>query len=199
MHAHGTVPAPTHSHACLRRSLWKRPALVTSALLLIPALGTTWGHGWNWSFRAYVLVGSIFFCVGFAYQLVTRNADKSAYRAAMGMSLLAGTLLVWLNFIQAADDINPDAVMYFCVPLVGMIGAGLTRLRAQGMARALFATAISQALILAALLVRNPHVPSFASAVPRGFAINAILAGLFAGSALLFQRSASGNASPGAA
>lgn len=189
-----------------RRSLWKSPAIITAILLLIPLLGNNFVEGWNWPLRAFVLFGAIIFSIGLVYQLVTRNVDTSAYRAAVGIALVAGFLLFWGNFVQSADDINPAAMMYFLTLPVGIIGAVLARFRSGGMARALFVTALAQALLLVIVLLRNPPVSTWTAAVWRGFVGNAFFAMLFVGSALLFrkafrtafQASGRGESAPGA-
>ncbi len=192
-----------------RRSLWKSPAIITALILLIPLLGNYFVAGWNWELRGFLLVGTILFGIGLTYQLVTRNVDTSAYRAAVGVALVAAFLVVWINFVQAADDVNPAAMMYLVTPLVGIIGAVIARFRPdgpEGMARALFATALAQALILAIVLMRNPPVTSWTAAVARGFGLNAFFVVLFVGSALLFrtafrtafQTAGRGESAPGA-
>ncbi len=93
------------------------------------------------------MVGALIFGIGFTYELITRNRDAFAYRAAVGIAFTAGFLLVWGNFVQMAD-VTPAAAMYFGVPIVGLIGAAVARLRPNGMARALFATALAQVLVL---------------------------------------------------
>src|SRR5438045_2891879 len=106
----------TNIHSGRRpRSLWKGPALITVLILLIPLLGNYFVDGWNWPLRAFVLVGTIVFGLGLTYQLVTRNVDTMAYRAALGVAFAAAFLLVWGNFVQAADDVNPAAIMYLLV------------------------------------------------------------------------------------
>ena len=83
-------------------------------------------------------------------------------------------------------------MMYLLVPLVGFIGAAVARFRPDGMARALFVTALAQALVLATvLIVRNPQVTPWTAAVVRGFGANAFFVMVFAGSALLFRKAAS--------
>jgi hypothetical protein len=181
-----------------RRSLWKGPALITALILLITLLGNHFVDGWNWPLRAFVLVGTIVFGIGLTYQLVTKNIDAIAYRAALGVTLAAGFVLVWGNFVQAADDVNPAAMMYLCVPLVGIIGAAIARFRPDGMARALFATALAQALVLAIVLIRNPPVASWTAAVWRGFGSNAFFVMLFVGAALLFWKAGRGESVAGA-
>jgi hypothetical protein len=182
-----------------RRSLWKSPALITALILLIPLLGNYLVDGWNWDLRGFVVVAALLFGTGLAFQLVTRDVDTVAYRAAVGIALVAAFLLVWMNFVQAADDVNPAAVWYFVVPIVGIIGAAMARFQPGGMARALFATALAQALVLSiALTLRNPEVTSWSAAVLRGFGLNAVFGMLFVGSALLFRTAAREESAPGA-
>jgi hypothetical protein len=205
MHGGKTVAEGRDDGGGRRGSLWRRPALITATalILLIPLLGSYFTGGWNWDLRGFVLVGglvsALLFGTGLTYGFVTRNVDTIAYRAAFGVALVAPFLLVWVNFIQAADDVNPAAVMYFVVPIVGLIGAAMARFQPDGMARALFLTALAQALVLAiALIVRNPQVTSWTSAVLRGFGLNAFFAMLFVGSALLFRTAARAESAPGA-
>ena len=87
------------------------------------------------------------------------------------------------------------------VPLVGLIGAAVARLRPTGMARALFVTAIAQAMVLAAavilLITRNPQVASWTPPEWRGIGGNAFCAMLFAGSGLLFRKAGRGESATG--
>jgi hypothetical protein len=184
-------------HGGRRTSLWKGPALIAALLLLIPLLGVLF-FGWHWHRRAFVVVGALLFGIGFTYKLVTRNVDAIAYRAAVGVAFAAAFLLAWGNLVQFFD-VNRAAVMYFGVPIVGIIGAVIARLRPAGMARALFATALAQALVLAgALIIRNPDVTPWTPPVLRGFAGNAFFVMLFVGSALLFRKAAQGQSAPDA-
>jgi hypothetical protein len=187
-----------HSGKTRRRSLWKIPAIVTALILLIPLLGNRFVDGWNWELRAFVLAGVLLFGTALTYQLVTRNMNTVAYRVAAGVALAAAFVLVWMNFVQAADDVNPAALMYLVVPLVGIIGAAMARFRPESMARALFATALAQALVLVIALMRNPQATSWTAPVLRGFGLNAFFALLFFGSALLFRTAARGKSEPGA-
>src|SRR4249920_641957 len=128
MHGDKTVAGRTNDGDGRRRSLWKSPALITALILLIPLLGNLFVDGWNWSPGGFVLVGTLLFGIGFTYELVTRNRDAIAYRAAVGIAFAAAFLLAWANLVQWAD-VNPDAVMYFGVPIVGVIGAAVARLQ----------------------------------------------------------------------
>lgn len=170
-----------------RRSLWNGPALITALLLIVPLLGNHFVDGWNWPPAFFVLVAILIFGTGVSYELITRNVETIAYRSAVGLALVSGFVLVWGNFVQAADDVNPVAMMYLGVPVLGIIGACIARFHSRGMARALFATALAQTLVLAIALTRNPPLTSWTAAVWRGFGGNALFAMLFVGSALLFR------------
>jgi hypothetical protein len=185
-----------------RGSLWIGPALITAVIVLIPLVRNLFVYGWDWDLRGFVAVAgfsTVLFSAGLTYQMVTKKVGTPAYRAAAAIALVAAFLLVWGNFVQAADDVNRDAMMFLWVPLVGIIGAAMARFRADGMARALFVTALAQAFVLAVLLiVRNPQVTSWTPAVLRGFGFNAFLVMLFAGSALLFRKVGRGESVPSA-
>lgn len=174
-----------------RRSLWKSPALFTVFILLMLLLASHFVDGWNWPPGAFVAVSAFIFAIGFIYELVTRDRDAIAYRAGVGMALAAGFMLMWGNFVQMAD-VTPFAATYFGVPIVGLIGAAVARLRPSGMARALFVTAFVQILVLAAAVIflatRNPQVTTWTAPQWRGFGGNAFLVMLFGGSALLFRK-----------
>ena len=201
IHADETVAGRSNDGGGRRRSLWKGPALITALILLILLLANHFVDGWTWPPGAFVLVGALLFGIGLTYELVTRNRDAVAYRAAVGIAFAAGFLLTWGNFVQMAD-VTPFAAMYFGVPMVGVIGTAVARLRPNGMARALFVTALAQALVLAAALIilitRNPQVTSWTAPELRGFCGNAFFAMLFAGSALLFRKAASVESAPDA-
>ena len=75
-------------------------------------------------------------------------------------------------------------MMYFGVLAVGLIGAIVARFRPPGMARALFATALAQALVAAIALSFGLGLPW--SPPAEILALNGFFVALFVGSALLF-------------
>ena len=194
-----SVAGGTNDGGERRRSLWKSPALITALILLIPLLGNHFVDGWNWPPGAFVVLGALIFGIGLTYELVTRNRDAIAYRAAVGIAFAAAFCLTWGNFVQMAD-VTPFAAMYFGVPMVGIIGVAVARLRPRGMARALFITALVQVLILTVavilLISRNPQVTSWTAPELRGFGGNAFFVMLFVASALLFRKAGRGDSRP---
>jgi hypothetical protein len=179
-----------------RRSLWKTPAVITALLLGTPLVRSLFVSGWDWDIHVFLLVGGVgtlLFGFGLTVQMIIRKLGTRAYRAGVGVALGATFLVVWGNFVQGADDVNPAAFGYFLAPMVGMSGAALARFQPNGMARALFVTALVQALVLVmALILRNPQVTPWTAAVLRGFCGNAFNVLLFIASALLFRKAARG-------
>ena len=81
--------------------------------------------------------------------MATQKTGNHAYLAAVGVALAAAFVLIWLNLavgIIGTED-NPANLMYGGVLAVGIIGAVIVRFQPHGLARALFATALAQALV----------------------------------------------------
>jgi hypothetical protein len=87
--------------------------------------------------------------------------NSTAYRAAIGVALAAAFILVWLSLGVGiiGKDGDPANLMYFGVLAVGIIGAIIARLQPYGMARALFATALAQALVAVIALIAGLGLP----------------------------------------
>lgn len=114
--------------------------------------------------------------------------SNTAYRLAFGLALTAAFLIVWLNAaagLIGIEDDDPANLLYVGVLAIGFIGALIARFRPRGMARALFATALAQALVGAIALVL-PNTASFLQIVT----LHAVLVALFLGAALLFRYAA---------
>lgn len=123
-----------------------------------------------------------------------RVKATSAYRFAVGGALATSILLFWVigavGLIGVEGD--PFDLMYTGVLAVGIIGAMIARLRPQGMARALCATAVAQALVaVIALIVGKHHVE--VSSVAEITLSNGFFVALWVGSAWLFRRAATGS------
>lgn len=169
-----------------------RIAIVVGLILLVPLLANHFIYGWNWDLFDFAFMGTLLFGTGLAYELVARKAGTIAYRTAVGVALAAAFLLVWVNAaVGIIGDDNPANLMYFGVLAVGLISTAIARLEPRGMARALFTTALAQALVpVIALIIWNPQVTSWAPGVLAVFGLNAFFVMLFVGSALLFRRAA---------
>jgi hypothetical protein len=157
-------------------------ALATAFILLIPLLAAP-----AWTLFDFAVAGALIFGTGLTYVLAARKAGNIAYRSAVGIALAAAFLLVWLTGavgIIGSEDNNAN-LMYIGVLGVGITGAIVARFRPHGMARALFATALAQALVAVIALIFGLGLPW--SGPGEILALNGFFAGLFVGSALLFR------------
>ena len=123
--------------------------------------------------------------------LVFRMPRTRTYRAAIGVALAAAFILVWVNLAVGiiGDSDNVANLLYVAVLVVGIIGAIIARFQPHGMARALSAMALAQALVVAIVLIGGLGVPE----KPRTGVIlilNGFFIALWLGSAMLFQKAA---------
>ena len=169
-------------------------ALATVFILLVPLLTAP-----AWNLFDFVFAGALIFGTGLTFVLVAK-AGNSAYRFAFGVALAAAFILVWLTGavgIIGSEDNNANA-MYFGVLAVGIVGAIVARFRPHGMARALFATALAQALVSVIALIITLGSPGSPPGVLGVLILNGFFVGLFVGSAWLFREAARGGPERGA-
>ena len=160
---------------------WAAAALV----LLAPLVAMQFTDEVNWTASDFVFAGALMFGALGTYELTARTTGNTAYRAAAGVALAAAVLLLWANGAVGITDSAADAI-YAGVPAVGIIGAIVARFQPRGMARAMFATALAQALVGVFALLAG-MVPAYNSAFEI-LGISAFFAALFLGSALLFRK-----------
>jgi hypothetical protein len=117
---------------------------------------------------------------------------EAAYRAAVGLALGSALLLVWVNGAVGiiGSENNEANLMYGGVLVVGAIGAIVARFKPEGMARALFATALAQTLVAVIALVGRLGSPN--SGPLEIVTVNGFFVALFVGSAVLFWKAARG-------
>jgi len=157
-------------------------AFATAFILLIPLLAAP-----AWSLADFVVAGALIFGTGLTYVLVARKAGNIAYRAAVGVALAAALLLVWINLAVGVIGTEDELanLMYVGVHFVGIVGAIVARFRPDGMARALLATALAQALVAVVALIAGLGHP--ASPPLEILGVSGFFVALFVGSALLFR------------
>jgi hypothetical protein len=120
--------------------------------------------------------------------------SHTAYRVAFGLALTAAFLIVWLNVaagLIGIEDDDPANLLYVAVLAIGLIGAMLARFQPRGLARALFGTALAQALV-GAIALRYPNTASRVQIV----VLHGVFVALFLGAALLFRHAARQRRSP---
>lgn len=134
------------------------------------------------------MAGILLLVLGLLYLLVASRGRSGTYKLAAGVATAASLLLVWGNlavgFIGSED--NPMNLLYGAVLAVGFIGAAVARLQPQGMARAMFAAALTQfAVPFVALLIKRPELNMGVLWV---IVLNTVFAGLWVAAGWLFRR-----------
>jgi hypothetical protein len=132
-----------------RGRLWRlAPWGIAALILLLPLAAMLFTDEVAWDRVDFALMGAMLFGACGAFELAARMTGNTAYRAAVGVAVVAAFILVWITLavgIIGSED-NPANLMYGGVLAVGLLGALLVRFRPQGMARASIATALAQAL-----------------------------------------------------
>ena len=174
-----------------RWSRWRMAGWTAGAFMLLALVAKQFIGEVSWVDNL-AQTGALLIGVGIAVELVSRKTGEAAYRAAVGLALGSAVLLGWVNGavgIIGSED-NDANLMYGGVLVVGAIGAIIARFKPEGMARALFATALAQTLVAVIALVGRRGTPF--SGPLEIVAINGFFVALFAGSGLLFRKAARG-------
>ena len=183
----------THNGGDWRSSGWRLAVWGTAAfLLLLPLVAMQFTNEVTWGPGDFITFGAMLAVACGTYELAARMTRNKAYRCAVGVAVAAAFLLVWINLAVGiiGSEGNPANLMYGGVLAVGIIGAIIARFRPQGMARALAATALAQALVAVIALLVGWEDPW--NGPLEILALNGFFVALFAGSAWLFRRAAYG-------
>jgi hypothetical protein len=174
--------------------------MIAALLLLLPLVAMRFTDEVNWDETDFIVFGAMLLGACGAYELAARMTGNTAYRAAVGVAVVAAFFLIWINLavgIIGSED-NPANLMYVGVLAVAVLGALMVRFRPQGMALTLAATALAQGLAGAIALIAGWG--STGANWPR---VIVVLTGFFAAlwllSAWLFRKAARERTSAGAA
>ena len=181
-----------------RRGRWRIALWGTAAfLLLLPLAAMQFTGEVNWDETDFAVFGAMLAVACGTYELGARMTGNRAYRAAVGVAVAAAFILVWMNLAVGiiGDEGNPANLMYGGVLAIGIIGALIARFEPQGMARALVAMALAQAMVAVIAVIAGTGYP--ASPPLEIFGVTALFAVLWLISAWLFRRSAQEQATAG--
>jgi hypothetical protein len=132
-----------------RRGRWRiAPWAIAALLLLLPLVAMQFTDEVAWDETDFIVFGAMLAGACGAWELAARMTGSAAYRAAVGVAVAAAFILVWMNLavgIIGSED-NSANLMYGGVLAVAIVGAVIAGFQARGMARALVATALAQAL-----------------------------------------------------
>ncbi len=170
----------------LRVAAWSAAVFI----LLLPLVAMQFTDEVNWTAGDFAFAGALILAVGLPFELMVRKTGDTVYRAAAGVALAAVFLLLWLSAgvgIIGADG-DPANLMYLGVLAVGLLGVLGARFQPGGMARAMFATALAQALVAGIALIARLGYPY--SGPLQLIGLNGFFVALFIGSGWLFRRAA---------
>ena len=154
-----------------------------AGLLALPAVAMRFTSEVNWTAGDFATMGVLLLGAAGAVEQAVRLSGGLAYRAGACVAVAASFLLVWINLavgIVGAED-EPANQLFAGVLATALIGAVLAGFRPSGMARAMVATAIAQALVALAVL---------AMGLGQILAATGLFMGLWLAAALLFARAA---------
>jgi hypothetical protein len=161
-------------------------ALAVGLIMLIPLTAELVSEDFGWNRSDFIFASTFLFGTGLAFELIRRKSSRIEYRAGVGAALAGMLLLVWITGAVGiiGPESNPANLLYLGVIGVLLAGALVSLLRPRGMALALTATALAQAVITVIALIITPWgLDSF-----KAFVLNGFVIALWAGSAWLFWR-----------
>jgi hypothetical protein len=169
-----------------------------AGILLLPLAAMQVTDEVSWTLGDFAAAGALIVGVGALYELAARTTGDAAYRGGVAVALAAAFLLVWMNLAVGliGTEEDPANLLYGGVLAVAAVGALVARLRPRGMARALAATALAQALVGAVAVIAGMGQP--ASPPLELVGVNALFVALWLTSALLFRWAARRQARAGA-
>ena len=176
-----------------------RWVLITAAVLAVPALAMAYKlgvpdpgsgtDGVNWGPMDFAIMGVLVLGSGLLYEYVSASAGTVAHKAAVGIAVAAGLLLIWVNLAvgMIGDEGNAANLMYILVLFVALVGASIARFEAREASIAMFATAGAQVVVAAIALGfgLEPTLPA-----------DAFFTGAWVASALLFRQASEVTPSP---
>lgn len=145
----------------------------------------------NWDLLDFLVFGAMITALLVIILVARRTSRNRAYRFAAALAAVGGFLVAWVNGAvgiigSEGDDAN---LLFLGVLAVGAVGALIARLRAAGMATALYATAAAQVLVAVAAIALDLGASS--PIWPRGLLLlTAVFTGIWLSSAWLFGKAA---------
>ena len=164
-------------------------------LLLLPLVAMQLTPEVNWTASDFIVWGIMLGTVGGLFELAVRLSPLPSYRIGFGLALLGAFLVTWVNLAVGivGSENNPANQLFFLALLVGIVGAGIVRLRAAGMAKVMAAVAVSLWVAFAIAVMGPTDEPFVKPSVE--FAGTTIFVLLFLGSAAMFRKAAAHSSS----
>jgi hypothetical protein len=160
------------THMLIQTNVLVRWVLITAAVLAVPLLAMVFKigvpdpgqgtDGVNWGPMDFAIIGVLVLGSGLLYEYASRRGGSVAHRAAVGIAVLAGLGLIWVNLAVGMMDVENGNLMYVLVLFVALVGAAIGRFEPREASLAMFATAGAQVVVAAIALIANlgPTIPA---------------------------------------
>lgn len=129
---------------------WRMAVWGTAMLILaVPLVAMQFTNEVTWEPEDFLAIGAMLAIACGIFELAARMTVNRAYRAAVGLAVVASFLLIWINLAVGiiGDEDNLLNLMYGGVLAVALVGALVAHFRPAGMARAFVATAVAQVVV----------------------------------------------------
>lgn len=139
----------------VQKKNFKRILLVAAFILLIPLVTMQFTDEVKWELIDFFVAGVLLFGAGLTYVLITGKRGNSWYRSGVGLAVITGLSLIWINLsvgIIGSED-NPANLMYAVVLIVAVVSSLFARFKPYGMAKAMFVAGIVQIIVGAIALL----------------------------------------------
>ena len=159
-----------------------------AALLLLPLIAMQFTDDVDWTGSDFAFAAILIGGVGLGLEFAFRRSVDPAYRIATGLALAATFFLIWIDGAVGIIGDTPTLAL-LAGPAVALVGSLLAGLRPGGMAFAMIAAAVLQAVAPAIAQFMEPGLGAAVWA-PEVIASTVVLAGMWLVSAGLFRKAA---------
>jgi hypothetical protein len=157
-----------------RVAAWSIPVL----LLLLPFVAMRFTAEVNWTASDFVFAGVLFGSVGLGLEFTVRKSESMPYRLGAALAVFASFLTIWVNAAVGMIGNGPYNLLFGGVLLIALVWAIAARFEPAGMARAMVAAAIAQAVLSTIGFLSDPL----------GGSLSLTFALLWLGAAWLFRK-----------
>jgi hypothetical protein len=164
------------------------PALITVLLLSIPLAAMKFYTGVVWTFSDFIIAGTLIFGTGLLYKLFARFRPEVLFKTGMGLALITGLLLIWVNMAVGivGSENNPFNLVYFTVVAAGLLSGFWVQFKPTRLMVVISVMAILMIVIsIVAIITGQQSAPG--SSVMEILGIHGFFALLFMISALLLR------------
>jgi hypothetical protein len=144
---------------------WGRWVVVTAVLLAVPALAMAFNigvpdpgqgiEGVDWGLMDFATMGVLILGSGLLFEYASSRGGSVAHKAAVGIAVVSGLGLIWVNLAVGMMDVEPGNLMYVLVLFVALVGAAIGRFEPREASIAMFATAAAHTVVAAIALLTN--------------------------------------------